>query len=105
MIEPCTKGDPGHGGRVDADGHVHLKTSLDHLPESKRHQLKRITECICQTVPLDRLILFGSYARGDWVEAPANITPPVGWVERSETHLNAIGPHQAPSKDAAPNPL
>ena len=60
-------------GDVDADGHVHLKTSLDHLPEAKRQQLKRITECISLTVPLDRLILFGSYARGDWVEDPANL--------------------------------
>ncbi|WP_459874071.1 nucleotidyltransferase domain-containing protein, partial [Endothiovibrio diazotrophicus] len=59
--------------RPDPDPtHLHLKTSLDHLPEAKRHQLRRITECICQSVPLDRLVLFGSYARGDWVEDPAN---------------------------------
>ncbi|GAB6041231.1 hypothetical protein [Endothiovibrio diazotrophicus] len=47
--------------------HLHLKTSLDHLPEAKRHQLRRITECICQSVPLDRLVLFGSQEpAGQW---------------------------------------
>jgi predicted nucleotidyltransferase len=49
-----------------------MKTSLDHLPESKRAQLRQITELLCETVPVDMVILFGSFARGDWVEDPIN---------------------------------
>ena len=44
------------------------KADLAHLPEARRDHLKRITESLCRTVPLDWLILFGSHARGDWVE-------------------------------------
>ncbi|WP_459873193.1 nucleotidyltransferase domain-containing protein, partial [Endothiovibrio diazotrophicus] len=47
-----------------------LTNTLDHLPEAKRYQLERIKEVLCSTVPLDWLVLFGSYARGDWVEDP-----------------------------------
>jgi len=46
-----------------------MKKSLRHLPKHKRDELKRVTEIIldeCPTVLM--IILFGSYARGDWVE-------------------------------------
>jgi HEPN domain-containing protein len=46
-----------------------MKKSLSHLPEYKRDELKRVTEIIldeCPTVLM--IILFGSHARGDWVE-------------------------------------
>jgi uncharacterized protein len=45
-----------------------MKTSLEHLPEQKRQELHRAVEIIRKEVDLDMLILFGSYARGDWVE-------------------------------------
>ena len=46
-----------------------MKKSLAHLPEHKRDELKLITRIIRQQVPsAHMLILFGSYARGDWVE-------------------------------------
>jgi predicted nucleotidyltransferase/HEPN domain-containing protein len=45
-----------------------MKTSLDHLPEQKRAQLRAITSIFCEGAPLEMLILFGSHARGDWVE-------------------------------------
>jgi predicted nucleotidyltransferase len=47
-----------------------MKTSLDHLPEQKRAQLRAITSIFCEGAPLEMLILFGSHARGDWVEDP-----------------------------------
>jgi predicted nucleotidyltransferase len=46
-----------------------MKKSLAHLPKHKRGELKLVTDIIldeCPTVLM--VILFGSYARGDWVE-------------------------------------
>jgi predicted nucleotidyltransferase/HEPN domain-containing protein len=46
-----------------------MKKSLAHLPKHKRDELKRVTEIIldeCSTVLM--IVLFGSHARGDWVE-------------------------------------
>ena len=41
---------------------------IDYLPEEKKTELLRITDIICQSASPDMIILFGSYARGDWVE-------------------------------------
>ena len=46
-----------------------MKTSLDHLPFNKQEELKAIKEIILDYVPkTEMIILFGSHARGDWVE-------------------------------------
>ena len=46
-----------------------MKKSLAHLPKRKRDELQRIVEVIRHKVAdLHMLILFGSHARGDWVE-------------------------------------
>lgn len=45
-----------------------MKTSLKHLPEQKQRELQRAIEIIREEIDPDMLILFGSYARGDWVE-------------------------------------
>ena len=62
-----------------------MKTDLDHLPETKKRELARIVEILFAefeaaiaggTMPYKRkgailkIILFGSYARGDWVDDP-----------------------------------
>jgi predicted nucleotidyltransferase/HEPN domain-containing protein len=62
-----------------------MKSSIDHLPEGKRRELAFVVEAIREgfafaiarrTMPalrggrLLKIILFGSYARGDWVEDP-----------------------------------
>jgi predicted nucleotidyltransferase/HEPN domain-containing protein len=62
-----------------------MKTSLDHLPEGKRRELAHVVDVLRngfafatarRTQPRTRggqilkIILFGSYARGDWVEDP-----------------------------------
>ena len=62
-----------------------MKTSLEHLPEGKRRELAYVVQAIRdgfafaiarRTMPnlrggrLLKIILFGSYARGDWVEDP-----------------------------------
>jgi predicted nucleotidyltransferase len=45
-----------------------MKTALNHLPERKQQELQRVIEIIREEIDLEMLILFGSYARGDWVE-------------------------------------
>ncbi|HEU4403862.1 MAG TPA: HEPN domain-containing protein [Polyangiaceae bacterium] len=47
-----------------------MKTSLDHLPEGKRAQLSAIVALFREAAPLGLLVLFGSHARGDWVDDP-----------------------------------
>lgn len=62
-----------------------MRTGLDHLPEGKRRELERVVEILFAefqdaialgTQPHKRMgrilkiILFGSYARGDWVSDP-----------------------------------
>ena len=46
-----------------------MKRSLSHLPPHKRRQFGLITETIRKKAPqTEMIILFGSFARGDWVE-------------------------------------
>ncbi|MGS1015503.1 HEPN domain-containing protein [Allosphingosinicella humi] len=61
-----------------------MRTDLDHLPGNKQRELERVVEIIFEefraatenaTGPrkgarILKIILFGSYARGDWVDAP-----------------------------------
>jgi predicted nucleotidyltransferase/HEPN domain-containing protein len=47
-----------------------MKTSLDHLPEGKRSQLSAIAALFRERLPQGLLVLFGSHARGDWVDDP-----------------------------------
>jgi predicted nucleotidyltransferase/HEPN domain-containing protein len=45
-----------------------MKTTLSHLPNDKQEELKTLTKIIIEKVPAEMVILFGSHARGDWVE-------------------------------------
>lgn len=45
-----------------------MKKSLAHLPKHKREELKEITSIITEVAEVEMIILFGSYARGNWVE-------------------------------------
>ncbi len=45
-----------------------MKTSLDHLPDDKRARLAAVADFFREAVPLGLLVLFGSHARGDWVD-------------------------------------
>ena len=64
---------------------VHMNTSLDHLPEGKRAELAHVVEIVregfafaiarrsqphLRDAQLLKIIVCGSYARGDWVEDP-----------------------------------
>ena len=45
-----------------------MKTSLEHLPERKQDELEIIVRMMREDFDVEMIILFGSYARGDWVE-------------------------------------
>jgi predicted nucleotidyltransferase/HEPN domain-containing protein len=45
-----------------------MKHSLEHLPESKQEYLANIVEVIRAAAEVEMIILYGSHARGDWVE-------------------------------------
>jgi HEPN domain-containing protein/predicted nucleotidyltransferase len=46
-----------------------MKKDLSHLPKHKQDELKLLTDTIVQSYPgAEMIILFGSYARGNWVE-------------------------------------
>ncbi|MCK4982527.1 MAG: HEPN domain-containing protein [Victivallaceae bacterium] len=46
-----------------------MKKSLAHLPLNKKQELKRLKSIILATAPeTEFIILFGSHARGDWVD-------------------------------------
>ena len=45
-----------------------MKTSLNHLPVSKRNQILEIVDIIKEVVSPEKIILFGSYAKGKYVE-------------------------------------
>jgi len=64
-----------------------MRTDLDHLPERQQHELERVRDILLEefekaiarcTQPHKRngkvykIILFGSYARSDWVDEPEN---------------------------------
>ena len=63
-----------------------MRTDLDHLPANKQRELERIVEVIFEEfraatenaagrrkgARIHKIILFGSYARGDWVDAPSS---------------------------------
>ncbi|MEM9244034.1 MAG: HEPN domain-containing protein [Pseudomonadota bacterium] len=45
-----------------------MKTDLGYLPEQKQQELTYLVQLIQDTTPAEMVILFGSYARNDWVE-------------------------------------
>jgi HEPN domain-containing protein/predicted nucleotidyltransferase len=54
-----------------------MNTNLEHLPEYKRKELKEVVAIIRDEIrekELEKVILFGSHARGTWVE-DAGVTP------------------------------
>jgi HEPN domain-containing protein len=45
-----------------------MKTNLSHLPLQKQHELALVVDTIQAHADVEMILLFGSYARGDWVE-------------------------------------
>lgn len=74
-----------------------MKTSLDHLPPHKQEALRAIVEVVRAGAPVGMLILFGSHARGDWVEDAEG--PDGGYI--SDYDLLAIVQSPKLAEDAA----
>lgn len=47
-----------------------MNTSLAHLPEAKQEKLAAMAAAIREAAPAELILLFGSHARGNWVEDP-----------------------------------
>ena len=58
-------------GRQPARG-CDVARTIPHLPVIKQRQLCAIVHIIRATADVERVILYGSHARGDWVDDPAN---------------------------------
>ena len=58
-----------------------MKTSLEHLPHRKQKQLADVTATLCAMAPVEMVILFGSHARGDWVDDPVGTHTGETWED------------------------
>lgn len=45
-----------------------MNTSLSHLPQNKQQQILQVADIIKEVVHPEKIVLFGSYATGSWVE-------------------------------------
>ncbi len=45
-----------------------MKTGFAHLPQNKQEELRLLKQVICSDRNVHMLILFGSFAKGTWVE-------------------------------------
>lgn len=73
-----------------------MDSSLDHLPERKRADLRRLAALIRDAVGPDEvemIILYGSYARGDWT--PGNEPPTSGDLASSSADSTASSSNDA----------
>ena len=50
------------------DTHEKMRTDLNHLPEEKQRELGQIARVLGEMEGVEMVILYGSYARGDWKE-------------------------------------
>ena len=65
-----------------------MKTDLNHLPTSKQQELTETIHIIRQHPAVEMIILFGSYARGDWREELAD--DGVHFIKQSDFDLLLI---------------
>lgn len=45
-----------------------MKKGIDYLPADRQSEIQKIVDAIRQRFPAEMIILFGSFARGDWVD-------------------------------------
>ncbi|OFW80948.1 MAG: hypothetical protein A2887_06585 [Alphaproteobacteria bacterium RIFCSPLOWO2_01_FULL_40_26] len=66
------------------------KSSLSHLPKNKQSELKKIIATIRDIADVEMIILFGSYARGNWREARDVIADKPGFRRISDYDILII---------------
>jgi HEPN domain-containing protein/predicted nucleotidyltransferase len=75
-----------------------MKSELDHLPAEKYDELRRIVEIIRDRVDAEMVILYGSYARGDW-KAEADLAPGRWSGHASDYDILVVVEDQATAED------
>ncbi len=75
-----------------------MKTSIDFLPEEKQEELSYLVECIRETVPeAQYIILYGSYARNDYVAYDQRIEYGLRTIFRSDYDIVVLTPKRKAS--------
>ena len=67
-----------------------MKSSLSHLPKNKQNELKKIIATISDIADVEMIILFGSYARGNWREAKDVVADKPGFRRISDYDILII---------------
>jgi len=68
-----------------------MKSSLDHLPERKQHELKQIVSALIPRFQeIEMVILFGSYARGSYVEFDTYVEKGITYEYKSDYDLLVV---------------
>lgn len=68
-----------------------MKTSLDHLPAGHQENLEIIKEIIVSSLNPEMIILFGSYARGDYVERDYTVEDGITYEYNSDYDILIVG--------------
>lgn len=68
-----------------------MKTSLEHLPERHQRNLEIIKDIIVNSVYPEMIILFGSYARGDYVERDYTVENGITYEYNSDYDILIVG--------------
>ncbi len=70
-----------------------MNTSLNQIPQSKQEELTKIAQLVSDFKEVEMVILFGSYARGNWVE-DKYIEKGVTYEYRSDYDLLVVLKHE-----------
>ena len=67
-----------------------IKADLSHLPKRKEEELKYIVRAIHNICKTEFIILFGSYARGDFVERDVTYAEGLGYPEEFRSDFDIL---------------
>jgi predicted nucleotidyltransferase/HEPN domain-containing protein len=70
-----------------------MNTSLNQIPQSKKEELTKIAQLVSSFKEVEMVILFGSYARGNWVE-DKYVEKGVTYEYRSDYDLLVVLKHE-----------
>ena len=70
-----------------------VNKSLDHLPKTKQDELGRLTTLLSAFKEVEMVLLFGSYARGNWVE-DTYVEKGITYEYRSDYDLLVVLTHE-----------